>query len=43
MYLSNNMHDHIDKLLNKNGYFEIAKITHGFGDFAEIIYEYKYK
>jgi FkbM family methyltransferase len=43
MYLSNSKHDDIDQLLNINGYFEIAKIKHGFGDFAEIIYEYKNK
>ena len=43
MYLSNSKHEDIDQLLNKNGFFEIAKIKHGFGDFAEIIYEYKNK
>ena len=43
MYLSNSKHGDIDQLLNKNRYFEIAKIKHGFGDFAEIIYEYKNK
>lgn len=43
MYLSNSKHEEIDQLLNKNGYFEIAKIKHGFGDFAEIIYENKDK
>ncbi len=43
MYLSNSKHKDIDQLLNKNGYFEIAKIKHGFGDFAEIIYENKDK
>jgi len=43
MYLSNSKHEDIDQLLNKNGYFEIAKIKHGFGDFAEIKYEYKNK
>jgi FkbM family methyltransferase len=41
MYLSNSKHEDIDQLLNKNGFFEIAKIKHGFGDFAEIIYENK--
>ena len=41
MYLSNSKHEDIDQLLNKNGYLEIAKIKHGFGDFAEIIYENK--
>jgi FkbM family methyltransferase len=43
MYLSNSKHEDIDQLLNNNGFFEIAKIKHGFGDFAEIIYEYKDK
>jgi len=43
MYLSNSKHEEIDQLLNKNGYFEITKIKHGFGDFAEIIYENKDK
>jgi FkbM family methyltransferase len=43
MYLSNSKHEDIDQLLNKNGFFEIAKIKHGFGDFAEIIYENKDK
>ena len=43
MYLSNSKHGDIDQLMNKNGYFEIAKIKHGFGDFAEIIYENKNK
>jgi FkbM family methyltransferase len=43
MYLSNSKHQDIDQLLNKNGYFEVAKIKHGFGDFAEIIYENKDK
>ena len=43
MYLSNSKHNEIDQLLNKNGYYEISKIKHGFGDFAEIIYEYNNK
>jgi FkbM family methyltransferase len=41
MYISNSNHKDIENLLNKNGFFEIAKIKHGFGDFAEIIYENK--
>ena len=43
MYLRNSKHEDIDQILNKNGYFEITKIKHGFGDFAEIIYENKNK
>lgn len=39
MYMSNCKHENIEKILNSNGFFEIAKIKHGFGDFAEIIYE----
>ena len=41
MYISNSKHESIEKILNENGFFEIAKIKHGFGDFAEIIYENK--
>lgn len=41
MYTNNGKHEHIEKILNTNGFFEIAKIKHGFGDFAEIIYENK--
>ena len=41
MYLSNNQHHEIESLLNKNGFFKAAEIKHGFGDFAEIIYENK--
>jgi len=33
----------IGDLLQKNGFFEVAKFKHGFGDFYEIIYEYKIK
>jgi FkbM family methyltransferase len=33
----------IVELLSKNGYFEISKIKHGFGNFHEIIYEFKIK
>lgn len=41
MYLSNNQHQDIETILNKNGFEQVAKIKHGFGDFAEIIYENK--
>lgn len=41
MYLSNNQHQDIDKLLNKNGFYKKREIKHGFGDFSEIIYENK--
>lgn len=41
MYLSNKQHYQIEELLNTNGFFKIAEIKHGFGDFAEIIYENK--
>ena len=41
MYLSNNQYHEIEALLNKNGFFKAAEIKHGFGDFAEIIYENK--
>ena len=41
MYLSNNQHHEIEVILNKNGFFKAAEIKHGFGDFAEIIYENK--
>ena len=43
MYLSNNQHQDIEKILNKNGFEKIAEIKHGFGDFAEIIFENKRK
>ncbi len=43
MYLSNNQHEDIETILNKNGFEKIAKIKHGFGDFAEIIFENKRK
>ena len=43
MYLSNNRHHDIEKILNKNGFEKIAEIKHGFGDFAEIIFENKKK
>ncbi len=38
MYVNNNQ-DNIVQLLNSNGFIEVAKIKHGFGDFYEIIYE----
>ena len=41
MYMSNNQHHEIEELLNNNGFFKAAEIKHGFGDFAEIIYENK--
>lgn len=41
MYLNNNQHQEIEAILNKNGFFKAAEIKHGFGDFAEIIYENK--
>ncbi|WP_284650992.1 FkbM family methyltransferase [Flavobacterium terrisoli] len=39
MYLSNNQHTDIEELLNRNHFVKIAEIKHGFGDFAELIYE----
>jgi FkbM family methyltransferase len=39
MFLSNNQHQDIETILNKNGFEKIAEIKHGFGDFAEIIFE----
>jgi FkbM family methyltransferase len=41
MYLSNNQHQDIENILNKNGFEKVAEIKHGFGDFAEIIFENK--
>ena len=41
MYLSNSQHYETEAILNKNGFFKVAEIKHGFGDFAEIIYENK--
>ncbi|OYU85521.1 MAG: hypothetical protein CFE24_01050 [Flavobacterium sp. BFFFF2] len=43
MYLSNNQHQDIETILNKNGFEKVAEIKHGFGDFAEIIFENKRK
>lgn len=39
MYLSNSQHQDITNILSKNGFEKIVEIKHGFGDFAEIIYE----
>lgn len=39
MYLNNNKHQEIENLLIKNGFEKRTTIKHGFGDFAEIIYE----
>ena len=41
MYLTNNQHQDIESILNKNGFEKTAEIKHGFGDFSEIIYENK--
>ena len=43
MYLSNSNHQDIENILNKNGFEKIAEIKHGFGDFAELIFENKNK
>jgi FkbM family methyltransferase len=43
MYLSHNQHQDIEHILNQNGFEKIAVIKHGFGDFAEIIFENKRK
>ena len=43
MYLSNDQHQDIEDLLHKNSFEKVAEIKHGFGDFAEIIYENKRK
>lgn len=39
MYLNNNKHQEIERLLIENGFEKNIAIKHGFGDFAEIIYE----
>ncbi|MFN4026037.1 MAG: FkbM family methyltransferase [Flavobacterium sp.] len=39
MYLSNNHHKKIALILKRNGFEKVAEIKHGFGDFAEIIFE----
>jgi FkbM family methyltransferase len=41
MYLNNNQHKDIENILDKNGFEKIAEIKHGFGDFAELIFENK--
>ncbi len=41
MYISNNQHFQIEQLLNTYGFYKTAEIKHGFGDFAEIIFENK--
>ena len=43
MYLNNNQHQDIKAILIKNGFEKVIEIKHGFGDFAEIIYENKKK
>jgi hypothetical protein len=43
MYLRNNQYLDIDTILNNYGFEKIAEIKHGFGDFAEIIFENKKK
>lgn len=39
LYLSNNKHQDITNILEKNGYEKIKEIKHGFGDFSEIIFQ----
>lgn len=39
MYLNHDQHAKIEKLLETNGFVKVAQIQHGFGDFAELIYE----
>ena len=41
MYVNNNQHGAIENLLNANNFYKAVQIKHGFGDFAEIIYENK--
>ena len=41
MYLGNNPHAEIEAILKQNGFDKVAEIKHGFGDFAELIYENK--
>jgi FkbM family methyltransferase len=41
MYVNNNQQEKIEQLLMRNGFERVAEIKHGFGDFAEIIYENK--
>lgn len=41
MYINNNQHQEIEKMLFGNGFVQVASIKHGFGDFNEIIYKNK--
>lgn len=41
MYINNNTHINIERLLEKNGFDEVIRIKHSFGDFYEIIYKKK--
>jgi FkbM family methyltransferase len=41
MYLNTSVNE-IEKLLNNNGFNEVTRFKHGFGDFYEIIYENRY-
>jgi FkbM family methyltransferase len=41
MYLNNDNHQEIEHILKQNGFEKATEIKHGFGDFAEIIYENK--
>jgi len=41
MYLNNKSYGEIKNLLNSNGYFEIKKIKHGFGNFYDAFYSKK--
>lgn len=41
MYINNNQHQEIEKMLFENGFVQVANIKHGFGDFNEIIYKNK--
>lgn len=41
MYIKNKSYEDIKTLLNKNNYFEIKKIKHGFGNFYEYFYSKK--
>jgi FkbM family methyltransferase len=38
MYLKNRSYDEMKNILNSNGFYEIAKIKHGFGDFYDYFY-----
>lgn len=41
MYINNNQHQEIEKLMTNNGFLLIANIKHGFGDFSELIFKNK--